>query len=197
MVAFLQRLPELDAAAYRALAGAELQVEGAPPESALCIRCHGADGRGNGDGAFPRLDIQAPPYLFDALVAFRDGKRGSGFMQAAVAALDDTQLRTLADYFGRNVSAAPAEPAAPLPEGLPACAGCHGVSDPVRPQFPRLAGQYPDYLGTQLKLLAAKEHPRGGGPFVSLMQHVAKDLSEKQIAALVLHYAGESDAAGR
>jgi len=41
-----------------------------------------------------------------------------------------------------------------LPDkGVPACKGCHGPSGQGNAQFPRIAGQYADYLQRQLRAL--------------------------------------------
>lgn len=40
-----------------------------------CTGCHGAQGRAAPDGYYPRLAGKPAAYLFDQLLAFRDGRR--------------------------------------------------------------------------------------------------------------------------
>lgn len=112
MVAFLQRLPGMDAAQYRALAygplaaspagneGARLSTMELPPLSSLdnCARCHGADGEGRG-GIIPRLAGQREAYLLASLQAYARGERHSGIMQAIAAGLDAAQMAALARHY--------------------------------------------------------------------------------------------------
>jgi len=213
MAAFLMLLPTLDEARYTRLAfgdGTAGGREGTLDESATadgrlsdCSRCHGADGRGEPNGAFPRLDIQTETYLMSALEAYLSGERSSGIMQAAVSGLDRSDLQHLAAHYASTDETRPAAPR-PLPDtsselrrgrqiaekGIPsqniaACSGCHGISNEA---FPRLAGQYRSFLESQLKLFA-KQTARGGGRYYGLMEMAAHDLAEDQIRDVALWYA--------
>ena len=42
-----------------------------------CASCHGAQGQGTNDDYFPRLAGKPAGYLYNQLVAFRDGRRCS------------------------------------------------------------------------------------------------------------------------
>ncbi|CAN5381611.1 hypothetical protein BH10PSE17_BH10PSE17_20770 [soil metagenome] len=42
---------------------------------AACFACHGQEGRATNDGFFPRIAGKPSGYLFNQLVAFRDGRR--------------------------------------------------------------------------------------------------------------------------
>jgi cytochrome c553 len=203
MVAFLRRLPDLDPAAYGALAG-EADVAGVAGPRRGCVRCHGAEGEGR-DG-IPRLDIQSPPYLVDALRAFRQGGRTSGVMQIAAQGLDDAMLDRLAREFGRMTRPAGApgqgEPPAVVRAGVPdrkvpPCAACHGTSAPARPEFPVLTGQDRRYLALQLHLFAAESSDRGGGPFRRLMEIAGHNLDPGEIAAAAAWYGAPQPADGR
>ncbi len=118
MVAFLQRLPELEPAQFRQLAYGDSDAlagaAGAPltaldrsalavsdPRSALanCARCHGDDGDGRGDGVAPRLAGQSEAYLLASLQAFSRGERHSGIMQPVAAGLGEHEMRALAQYY--------------------------------------------------------------------------------------------------
>jgi cytochrome c553 len=187
MVAFLRRLPGLDPGAYRTLTGAD-GVAALTGPARGCVRCHGEKGEGR-DG-IPRLDIQSPAYLADALRAFRDGDRGSGVMQIAAQGLDDAVIDRLARAFaGGARPAAPGPSPAPPPlvtlgdpaRKIPPCAACHGRALPARPEFPVLSGQDAGYLARQLHLFAEDPEIRGGGPFRRLMQIAAHNLGQKEI----------------
>ena len=161
MVAFLRRLPTMDAETYALLAHG-----GAEPGS--CASCHGPEGQGR-DGAFPRLDIQSPQYIADALAAFRDGSRPSGTMMSAARGLTDADIAEFAALYGRSVSLPPGgdneRGKAIANEGIvsrdiPSCERCHGQT--ARQDFPRLAGQSADYLRRQLQLFQQYGAQRGG-----------------------------------
>ncbi|QTP61096.1 c-type cytochrome [Billgrantia antri] len=230
MVAFLQELPTLSSERYVQLAYGERDEADAIGEAASgslralsepmgpllanCSRCHGADGRGRGLGAFPKLAGQSEAYLWTSLLAYAEGERNSGIMQPIAAGLSKADMRSLAaHYAGREDAASqPArqranagEPgeaiAGPasiargrdiarqgVPEqGVPSCVDCHGPrSEPSNPHYPRLAGQYADYLALQLSLF--KSDKRGGSPYVRIMHSAAKGLDETQIRDVASYY---------
>ena len=194
MVAFLRRLPTMTPDAYVALA-----ISDAEPGS--CSSCHGENGEGR-EGAFPRLDIQSPEYLVDALTAFRDGSRQSGTMMAATRQLTDAQIAELAAQLGRRVDAAvPSDDdlgARIASEGIvsrdiPACDSCHGTA--ARADYPRLAGQSVDYLRLQIRLFQ-KYGTERGGRHAEIMAKVIQDpleegphrLEPAELEAVARHY---------
>lgn len=180
MVAFIEAMPDMDEADYVALAG-----------NADCAACHGENGEGRLTGV-PRLDIQSPAYLADALRSFRAGTRQSGTMMAAARRLDDADIETLAQQFGQQtpVSIADGPGAAIARNGIPerdipACDSCHGNT--TRADHPRLAGQDAAYLATQLHLFKTLGTDRGGSR-AHIMAEVVRELSEDEIAALAAYY---------
>lgn len=199
MVAFLRRLPGLDARGYRRLVDGTVPEGGAAPGLAqTCERCHG-----RGSAAFPVLAGQRPAYLLAALRAYAARQRHSGTMALVAGSLHDEEMRQLADYYGRL--ARPVNPrsttgdAALLARGeeiarhgipaerVPACVSCHGpTATPLNPSYPILAGQYSSYLVLQLELIR-HEH-RGGSPFAGLMRPVASRLTREQMQAVALYY---------
>jgi cytochrome c553 len=62
------------------------------------------------------------------------------------------------------------------------CQGCHGSAGQGNGQFPRLAGQRPDYLVKQLNNF--KEGKRSNGQ----MKAVAGSLSEEDMKALAAYF---------
>jgi cytochrome c553 len=218
MVAFLLELPSMDAESYRRLvhgevpAGAaasppleELGGAGVPPSvTSSCARCHGMDGSGRGNAAFPALAGQHREYLLRALDAYARGARHSGIMRPVAAGLSPEERRELADYYGSLPHRAPgragnASAAAiargrriameGLPEqGVPSCVDCHGPGSHRHNQaYPNLEGQYADYLVLQLQLF--HEGRRGGSPYAHIMRHVAARLKPEQMRDVAAYYA--------
>ena len=218
VVAFLRALPQLDAAAYRALVHGDAPLEDdltplaglaatlEPPDevAASCGRCHGVTGHGRGNAAFPKLAGQKPEYLLRALRAYADSQRNSGIMEPIAAGLSEAQRRELADYY----AALPHEPLAGganatgetiergrdiatfgIPEkDVPSCMDCHG------PAGPRRNAAYP-LLGGQyadylvLQLEQFAADRRGGSEYAHLMQEVAPKMSRTEMEAVAAYYA--------
>lgn len=212
MVAFLRRLPELTADEYRRLTRGERDqpfellsaaTVGGEVVAETCARCHGADGRGRGVGAFPRLAGQSREYLRRALRAYADGRRHSGVMGPIAAALDADVQAAVADYYAAlPPPAPPADTTADRPllpgevlatEGepaslIPACLECHGRGGvPKNPAFPTLAGQHASYLASQLRLLQSRA--RGGSEYVHLMHSFVDRLTPEQIRDVSAYFA--------
>nr|WP_229482149.1 c-type cytochrome [Massilia sp. JS1662] len=68
---------------------------------AECAACHGAQGKGNGNAAFPVIGGQDVKYLRNQLQAWRSGERRNspgGAMNEATKALTDVEIDVLAHY---------------------------------------------------------------------------------------------------
>jgi len=214
VVAFLQRLPQLSPEEYRRLAqgdgadprasppGAASLAAAEPPAELLrgCARCHGRDGLGR-DGAFPKLAGQSEEYLLASLQAYAEGRRFSGMMQPVAGELRPEDMRQAARYFaarpaGGALRAEAADAVARgeriardgiAAQGVPYCAACHGPkTEPRNPHYPALAGQYGDYLRSQLQLFAQAR--RGGSAYAPIMDTIAGRLSEEQMADVASYY---------
>jgi cytochrome c553 len=227
VVAFLLALPDLDAEGYRRLVHGDEPVhpEDMPlrdlpgargvPRTVLasCARCHGADGNGRGNAAFPRLAGQRVDYMVRALAAYGSGARHSGIMQPIAAALSADDRREASEYYAALPGATGAgEPTAAqdlaevdrgrqiaeegIPaRGIPSCIDCHGPRPGRRnPAYPDLAGQFADYLVLQLELFAAGR--RGGSAFAHLMGKVAPRLRAEERRAVAAYYASLPAGAG-
>lgn len=205
VVAFVRRLPGMDASEYARLVRPEpVRPDESPPDAApelvagVCARCHGADGLGRGEGAFPRLAGQRREYLEDALEAYARGERHSGFMEPIAAELDSREIAELAGWYAQQPRAAAgvgggadalgariAESGIPE-RRVPACGDCHG---PGHPAYPILEGQHAPYLEQQLELWTRGE--RGGGELAEVMRiAVAHGLEQGEIRAVARFYAG-------
>ena len=68
---------------------------------AACAACHGADGKGTGNAAFPVIGGQDVKYLRNQLLAWRSGERRNspgGAMNEATKNLTDAEIDVLAHY---------------------------------------------------------------------------------------------------
>ncbi len=218
VVAFLQRLPSLDAAEYRSLVGETSPNEEptalhglSPVESGSiagivaenCGRCHGADGLGRGTGAFPRLAGQRAAYFTAAMQAYTAGKRNSGIMEPIAAGLTDGQLRQLADYYAKLDAASDDETgdrdqdairrgAAIAQEGLPQkrIPACVDCHGPASKPINQ---HYPQLAGQYsrylvLQLSLFQNQHRGGTEYAHLMQTIARRLTSEQIQDVAAYY---------
>jgi cytochrome c553 len=215
VVAFLRRMPGLDAAEYRHLAygiagtGADAEPllpaagQQSPPQAVrdVCWRCHAVDGTGRGPGMFPSLAGQRAEYLYVSLRAFADRGRHSGIMGGIAANLSDEAMHDIATYYqglpprSREHVADQSAIARGLliasrgvPEqDIPACVECHGPTEqPKNPAYPRLAAQHGPYLASQLELLRSRR--RGGSPNVALMHVFVDRLRAQQIHDVTRYY---------
>jgi cytochrome c553 len=209
ITAFLLRFPELSPAEYRRLAHGEATGGGETTADAVlgaladplgpilanCARCHGYDGSGRGEGAFPILNGQKEAYLYESLKSYAAGERFSGMMQLAASGLSHASMAGLARHYattGRIGSSAAGRggdaeetggvrlseaDAAMRREGeaiarvgvpaagIPACASCHGPAS--TPRHPL----YPLLAGQvpgylSLQLTLFKTGARGGLPTI-------------------------------
>jgi cytochrome c553 len=134
--------------------------------ASVCATCHGADGNSTSP-AFPKLAGQHALYLEHQLIAFKDRRRddppAKAYMFGVASALTPDQIRNLASYYAARppMTGEPGSEAlmevgkAIYEEGLPqhavpACKICHGANAEGKDFYPRLAGQFPQYLLKQL-----------------------------------------------
>jgi len=171
----------------------------------VCVACHGADGN-SAISANPILAGQVEEYIAKQLKNFKsaDGKpaaRNNPIMAGMAAAVPDEEIPNVAAWFASQKQ----KPAAAKDEklalegqkiwrqgnfkkGTPACAGCHGPSGAGLPaQYPRLAGQYPEYTELQLKAFRAEER---GNDAEKVMRTIAAKLSDAEIKAVAEYAAG-------
>lgn len=205
MVAFLRAYPELDAAAYRRLAGQTRQQEERFAQLVgQCNGCHAPD-RLSADGIVPGLGGQKVNYLNQALEAYATGSRPSGIMKVALEKTSADERRQLAEHFAsqpmsRIVGQANADHLAlgkvlaekgDASKGVPACLACHD-SDRTNSTYPRLSGQPPAYLAAQLRLFVEEKH--GGGPYGHIMTQASAKLEAEEIEALSAYFVSRMDA---
>ena len=193
-------------ASVAALGVAQAQAQDAAKlANQVCAACHAADGN-SPTPANPKIAGQIPEYLRKQLADFKaqGGKkpvRENPVMLGMVANLSDADMKALASYYaGQKLKPAAAADKTLAAQGqkiwrggnattgVPACAGCHGPAGAGMPaQYPRLAGQYAEYIASQLK--AFKEGARANDPN-GMMRGVAARMSEHEIRAVAEYAAG-------
>jgi cytochrome c553 len=165
----------------------------------VCAACHSADGN-SALPANPNLAGQIPEYMAKQIANFKPvgdkpALRNSPVMGAMAAMVADEDINSLAVYFSQQkLKPATAKDEKLIAEGqklwrmgdfdkgVPACAGCHGVSGAGLPaQYPRLAGQYAEYTETQLKSFRLDERANDAE---KVMRTIAAKLSDQQIKAV-------------
>ena len=171
----------------------------------VCAACHAADGN-SVQPVNPKLAGQIPEYLHKQLVNFKPqgakkAERDNAVMAGMVANLSPEDLKNLAAYYGgQKLKPAAAKDKAlaaagqklwrggNLTTGVPACAGCHGPDGAGIPaQYPRIAGQYAEYIEAQLMSFQAGQ--RANDPN-GMMRGVAMRMSEKEMKAVADYAAG-------
>ncbi|WJH38052.1 c-type cytochrome (plasmid) [Aliirhizobium terrae] len=201
MVAFLRKLPDMDAQAYIKASGLHGigHAGEVSPLPITCESCH-AEAKLSDDSYIPRLAGQSEAYLLNALKAYADKQRPSGIMQVAVGTLPSEGLPELAAYYANQNLGDRADTAhdpALVEKGrllaeqgraadkVPACLSCHDKQD-GNPAYPKLTGQNSAYLRQQLALFHAGT--RGGSSFAHLMTNAAKELKPEDIDALAAYF---------
>jgi len=178
--------------AFKSLDSMEARVQG-------CVTCHGQSGQGTLSGAFPRIAGKPAGYLYNQLIAFRDGTRQYPPMNYLVAYLPDAYLREMAEYYAKQRPPFEAkDEAAPdakmqargrdiatagdTSKGIPPCVACHGARlTGMEPGIPGLVGLRSNYIAAQLtRWRVGSRH--AAEP--DCMKRIASRLSEPDIAAV-------------
>lgn len=180
--------------------------------TATCVACHGADGNSPAP-SFPKIAGLGERYLLKQLLDIQSGAREIPEMTGL---LDNASEQDLADmsafYASQAMQLSGAQPltvrlntgqevdALELGERLyrsgnpesnvPACSGCHSPSglgnDPAR--YPRLGGQYAQYIEQQLRDFRSGDRDNDGDSMV--MRQTALRLTDPEIIALANYIAG-------
>jgi cytochrome c553 len=187
-----------------------LLAQGQPPQAPdtmearvqACAPCHGEQGRGTSNEYFPRLAGKPAGYLYNQLLAFREGRRRYAPMNYLLEYLDQPYLQEMADWYAaqRTLSEPIGLPAAPpdmlgrgrsivtdgVPDrGVPACGLCHGPAlTGMEPGIPALVGLKPTYVTAQL---GAWRYGTRTAIAPDCMQHVASLLTEGDVTAVAAY----------
>jgi cytochrome c553 len=160
-----------------------------------CSLCHGADGE-SASALYPRLAGQHHQYIAKQLADFQSGRRKSDTMASMAAGLTSEEMLALGVFFERKPTKARQARDADLAavgrfvfhrgnedSGVAACSSCHGERGLGTDQLPRLAGQVPKYIESQLKSFGQRERTNDN----AIMHSIASTLTELEIRAVALY----------
>jgi cytochrome c553 len=180
--------------------------------SAGCSGCHGADGNSPA-ASFPKLAGLGEKYLTKQLVDIQSGARPIVEMTGQLDGKSEQDLKDLAAYFNsKTMQLSGAKPlevrvnagikvdglvlgerifrAGNLETKVPACTGCHSPrglgNEPGG--YPRLSGQYAEYIAKQLRAFRGGERTNDGDS--QIMRDVANHMSDAEIDAVANYISG-------
>lgn len=188
---------------------ATAQTPGQPPDTMAarveaCTPCHGNKGEGTTDVYFPRLAGKPAGYLYNQLLAFKNGRRKYPPMNYLLEYLGDQYLQEIADYFAEQRPPLPAPAASEVSaqvmqhgqslvargdpaRQIPACGSCHGPGlTGMEPGIPGLLGLRPNYISAQL---GAWRYGTRTAKSPDCMQQVAARLTEADVTAVAAYLA--------
>lgn len=167
----------------------------------VCAGCHAADGN-SVSPVNPVLAGQHADYIVKQLADFKaNAERKNPVMLGMAASLSPQDMKNLGAYFEaqKPKTRAAKDPALVklgqqiyrggiMAKGVAACTSCHGPNGAGIPaQFPRVAGQHPEYTSAQLQGFRAGE--RANDPN-RMMRTIAARLSDPEIKAVSEYIAG-------
>jgi cytochrome c553 len=172
----------------------------------VCSACHGMDGN-SPTPVNPKIAGMPAEYITLQLSHFKAGIRVNPVMQGMAAALSPDDMRLLGLYFSRQTPKPMAAKDASVLKagqalyrggdsaaGIPACAACHSPDGSGIPKnYPRLAGQYPEYSYAQLT--AFKTGGRGADKDEKdvngrIMAAIAGKMTDAQMKAVTEYTSG-------
>ena len=176
----------------------DIMARGQQIAGAVCVACHGLDGM-SAVATNPNIAGMPAQYIAKQLQLFKSGERKNATMLGMVASLSPDQMKGLGLYYFAQKAKpnAVARDKALAEAGqkiyrsgiaaakVPACAGCHGAAGAGIPaQYPRLAGQWPEYTLDALKGFASgdRKNPQ--------MHAIASRMQEKDMKAAAEYIAG-------
>ena len=166
-------------------------------KNAMCIGCHGIPGY---QASFPeiykvpKISGQGEKYIISALNAYKKGERKHPSMRGIATTLSDQDMADLAAFYSESGVDANAKPLEKAADGSAkavelvakgACTSCHGesLSKPIDPSYPKLAGQYSDYVFVALKAYKTEGNPQVGRGN-AIMGGIAKQFSNAELREL-------------
>ena len=166
-------------------------AEKSPEElTSTCLGCHGVASYNNIYPSYkvPKLGNQHKEYIISALKAYKSGERSHPTMRAHASNLNDKDIEKIADYFStiklpeKDNSANSTK----IIEEANSCVACHGVDgNSVVPNFPKIGGQYKDYIFYVLKSY------KNGKRKNAIMNGIASTLNEEQMEKLSKYFSSQ------
>lgn len=188
--------------ALAAIARADEQKTAPAIVRSTCFMCHTEHGEDPALDFVPRLAAQNEAYIEGQLKAFRDGSRAGPaatiYMFPVTQSLSEQEIKEAAAWFASQPPPAPfpsdslaAKGRAIYTDGVlsaqvPACSSCHGEKGAGGGIFPRIAGQNPQYLLSQLRFFRSGVRSDQGA---DIMKPIAQHLTDDQMEE-VAHYIG-------
>ncbi len=169
----------------------------------MCIGCHGIQGY---QSTFPevykvpKIAGQNAKYISASLEAYKKGDRKHPTMRGIAISLTEQDMADLGAYYAQlGVKEGAAElPKPPAPSAQVnqllqkgACVSCHGdnFAKPIDPSYPKIAGQYPDYMFVALKSYRDNTHHLWGRSN-PVMAGMAKQFSNAELKAMSAYIGG-------
>ena len=164
----------------------------------MCLGCHNIPGY---QGSFPeiykvpKIAGQNAKYIVAALTEYNKGDRKHPTMHAIATSLSNQDMADVAAYYEQLGKGEPAPATTPAPAAGVAkllaqanCASCHGAnfSKPIDPSYPKLAGQYADYLYAALKAYQTDGNPHIGRNN-AIMMGMARPFTHPEIKAIAAY----------
>lgn len=183
-------------------------------QSAVCAGCHGADGNSPVPN-FPKIAGLGEKYLTRQLQDVQSGRRVIVEMTGILDGKSEQDLKDLAAFYdSKPLQISGAKPlevqlnsgiktdglvlgekvfrAGNQETGVPSCSGCHSPrglgNEPAG--YPRLGGQYAEYIASQLRAFRAGERPGISDDDAQIMRQVAEHMSDAEIDSVANYIAG-------
>ena len=173
-----------------------------------CMGCHGVDGNSPVPN-FPKIAGLGSKYIYRQLQNVRDGNRIIASMAGLLDNYNNEQLKDLAAFYNsQTLQISGSKPlevkvnagikvdslklgariyrAGNLQTNVPSCIGCHsprGLGNEAA-GYPRLGGQYSEYIAAQLRAYRDGERENG------IMNTVAKNMTNAEIDSVANFIAG-------
>jgi cytochrome c553 len=169
--------------------------------AALCVACHGANGRIE-TPLTPVLAGQPSLYVITQLFLFREGRRSNEAMTAVAKTLTDDDLRGFSEFIDTLPPVPPPPPATPpdpirMARGQALaeqhrCVSCHGADLGGGQQVPRIGGQHEEYLQTSLRGFHSGSRPG----YTQAMTAAVSQIPPEDLDTLAYYVARFRDPAG-
>jgi cytochrome c553 len=164
----------------------------APAKAALCVACHGEDGRAT-IAVNPILAGQTARYLYLQIRDFQEGRRSDPQMSPMVKDLTREEVQALANWFAQQTPPiqnfkVDAEKArlGKIRADDTLCTMCHLGGFKGQNEIPRVAGQNYDYIVKQLRDFKARRRTNDAGNMTS----VSSTLSDADIENIAQYLVG-------
>lgn len=162
---------------------------------AMCIGCHGIAGY---QASFPevykvpKIAGQGAKYIAASLLAYQKGERKHPTMRGIAGSMSEQDIADVSAYYEASGNGAAATAIAPAASAKAAelvakggCVACHGenFNKPIDPSYPKVAGQYADYLFVTLKSYKV-EGQATWGRSNGIMGGIAKQFTNNELKVM-------------